>query len=43
MIPVVLGDAQIGLMGMMMQAVEDVGSLAHRCRDDACSKWPIAA
>ena len=41
-IGVVLGDAQIGLVGMVVQPVEDVGGLAHRCRDDPRVKWPVA-
>ncbi len=42
-IGVMLGDAQIGLVGMVVQTVKDVGGLAHRCRDDPCIERPIAA
>ena len=42
-ISVVLGDTQIGPVGVMMQPIEDVGGLAHRCRDDPRVKRPVSA
>ena len=33
-IGVVFGDAQICLVGMVVQPVEHIGGLAHRCRND---------